>query len=326
MQPEPFPPPGTTVVAVVSTRVACVHVFLPLLQVQVKAADNSINKEAREALVEGFSVALTSHIPSLEGDRCVFRQGLTTHSCCSTALSISRVGPFASWSSSQPCLGTVWCWATLACQGLSPPTTQHKQQMRQLQGHCVPDMAWQVASSCKQGQGLCLSNCIAVHGDRFTSVASCCCGCRIYVTFEELPVQNIAVGNSIMRFATMHTAKSAEHISGGHLGLEACSWAAEGCCENCSLPSSHNCVQKHALYVILDIRTVASRHVLTHVLPLPPYSLNAIASKLFLPALPCSVCGMQRFSPEGRGSAPRVSSAWLGGVCLCSYSAACGSS
>lgn len=60
----------------VSARVARVLVFLLLLQVQVKAADNSINKEAREALVEGFSVALTSHIPSLEGDRCVLRQGL----------------------------------------------------------------------------------------------------------------------------------------------------------------------------------------------------------------------------------------------------------
>lgn len=38
-------------------------------QVQVKAADNSINKEAREALVEGFSKALTSHIPCLNPDR-----------------------------------------------------------------------------------------------------------------------------------------------------------------------------------------------------------------------------------------------------------------
>lgn len=35
----------------------------------MKAADNSINKEAREALVEGFSKALTEHIPCLEGDR-----------------------------------------------------------------------------------------------------------------------------------------------------------------------------------------------------------------------------------------------------------------
>lgn len=38
--------------------------------------------------------------------------------------------------------------------------------------------------------------------------------CRIYITFEELPVQNIAVGNSIMRFATMHTAKSLDNIAG----------------------------------------------------------------------------------------------------------------
>jgi hypothetical protein len=40
-----------------------------------------------------------------------------------------------------------------------------------------------------------------------------CCR-RIYITFEELPVQNIAVGNSIMRFATMHTAKSVDNIAG----------------------------------------------------------------------------------------------------------------
>jgi hypothetical protein len=32
---------------------------------------------------------------------------------------------------------------------------------------------------------------------------------RIYMTFEELPVQNIAVGSSIMKFNTMHTAPSA---------------------------------------------------------------------------------------------------------------------
>lgn len=76
----------------------------PAVMVQVKAADNSINKEAREALVEGFSKALTSHIPCLNPD-------------------------------------------------------------------------------------------------------------RIYITFEELPVQNIAVGNSIMRFATMHTAKSVDNIA-----------------------------------------------------------------------------------------------------------------
>ncbi len=40
------------------------------VQVQVKAADNSISKEAREALVEGFSIALTTHIPCLGADRC----------------------------------------------------------------------------------------------------------------------------------------------------------------------------------------------------------------------------------------------------------------
>lgn len=39
----------------------------------MKAADNSINKEAREALVEGFSTALTSHIPCLHADRCARR-------------------------------------------------------------------------------------------------------------------------------------------------------------------------------------------------------------------------------------------------------------
>lgn len=103
----------------------------------------------------------------------------------------------------------------------------------------MPDM---LVSSCQQGQELWLSNCLAVHRDQFTSAARCCCGCRIYVTFEELPVQNIAVGNSIMRFATMHTAKSAEHISGGQHGLEACSYTAQGSCEDCSLPR----VRKHA--------------------------------------------------------------------------------
>ena len=34
------------------------------------------------------------------------------------------------------------------------------------------------------------------------------------MVFEELPVQNIAVGTNIMRFATMHTAKSVDNISG----------------------------------------------------------------------------------------------------------------
>lgn len=44
-----------------------------------------------------------------------------------------------------------------------------------------------------------------------------CChptACRIYITFEELPVQNIAVGNTMMRFTTMHTAKSLDNIAG----------------------------------------------------------------------------------------------------------------
>jgi hypothetical protein len=47
----------------------------------VKAADNSINKEAREALVEGFSKALTSHIPCLNPDRYTNLSNL----CCADA-------------------------------------------------------------------------------------------------------------------------------------------------------------------------------------------------------------------------------------------------
>jgi hypothetical protein len=38
-------------------------------QVQVKAADASISKEAREALVDEFSRVLTASIPGLEPDR-----------------------------------------------------------------------------------------------------------------------------------------------------------------------------------------------------------------------------------------------------------------
>lgn len=38
-------------------------------QVQVKAADASISKEAREALVDEFSQVLTTSIPALEPDR-----------------------------------------------------------------------------------------------------------------------------------------------------------------------------------------------------------------------------------------------------------------
>lgn len=38
-------------------------------QVQVKAADASISKEAREALVDEFSQVLTKNIPALEPDR-----------------------------------------------------------------------------------------------------------------------------------------------------------------------------------------------------------------------------------------------------------------
>ena len=33
---------------------------------------------------------------------------------------------------------------------------------------------------------------------------------RVYMTFEEIPVQNIAVGSSIMVFDTMRTAASQE--------------------------------------------------------------------------------------------------------------------
>ncbi|KAF8063733.1 hypothetical protein HT031_003589 [Scenedesmus sp. PABB004] len=33
---------------------------------------------------------------------------------------------------------------------------------------------------------------------------------RSYITFEDLPVQNVAVGGSIMTFSTMHTARSVD--------------------------------------------------------------------------------------------------------------------
>eukprot|EP00879_Flechtneria_rotunda_P004351 GHRR01004602.1.p2 GENE.GHRR01004602.1~~GHRR01004602.1.p2 ORF type:complete len:138 (+),score=31.34 GHRR01004602.1:129-542(+) len=36
---------------------------------------------------------------------------------------------------------------------------------------------------------------------------------RLYMTFEDLPVQNIAVGDSIMTFDTMRTAKSLDRIA-----------------------------------------------------------------------------------------------------------------
>jgi hypothetical protein len=47
-----------------------------------------------------------------------------------------------------------------------------------------------------------------------THKQKCAPPCRIYITFEELPVQNIAVGNTMMRFTTMHTAKSLDNIAG----------------------------------------------------------------------------------------------------------------
>eukprot|EP00882_Tetradesmus_deserticola_P007039 GHRQ01007411.1.p1 GENE.GHRQ01007411.1~~GHRQ01007411.1.p1 ORF type:complete len:114 (+),score=37.86 GHRQ01007411.1:179-520(+) len=40
----------------------------------------------------------------------------------------------------------------------------------------------------------------------------CLSGDRIYMIFEEHPVQNFAVGDSIMTFDTMHTAKSVENL------------------------------------------------------------------------------------------------------------------
>jgi hypothetical protein len=36
---------------------------------------------------------------------------------------------------------------------------------------------------------------------------------RVYLTFEELPVQHIAPGTSIMVFDTMHTAPSASELA-----------------------------------------------------------------------------------------------------------------
>jgi len=47
---------------------------------------------------------------------------------------------------------------------------------------------------------------------------------RVYMTFEELPVQNIAVGSSIMVFDTMHTAASMEFTGPTH----AMEFAGEG--------------------------------------------------------------------------------------------------
>eukprot|EP00878_Enallax_costatus_P002169 GHUV01002338.1.p1 GENE.GHUV01002338.1~~GHUV01002338.1.p1 ORF type:complete len:137 (+),score=27.24 GHUV01002338.1:226-636(+) len=38
-------------------------------------------------------------------------------------------------------------------------------------------------------------------------------GDRLYMTFEDIPVQNFAVGDSIMTFDTMHTAKSVENMA-----------------------------------------------------------------------------------------------------------------
>jgi phenylpyruvate tautomerase PptA (4-oxalocrotonate tautomerase family) len=38
-------------------------------------------------------------------------------------------------------------------------------------------------------------------------------GDRLYMTFEDIPVQNFAVGDSIMTFDTMHTAKSSENLA-----------------------------------------------------------------------------------------------------------------
>ncbi|KAF6251181.1 Tautomerase/MIF superfamily [Scenedesmus sp. NREL 46B-D3] len=41
----------------------------------------------------------------------------------------------------------------------------------------------------------------------------CLSGDRIYMIFEEHPVQNFAVGDSIMTFDTMHTANSVENFA-----------------------------------------------------------------------------------------------------------------
>eukprot|EP00775_Hariotina_reticulata_P009091 gene9091-9261_t len=44
-------------------------------------------------------------------------------------------------------------------------------------------------------------------------VAEGLAGDHIYTMFEELPVQNFAVGDAIMTFDTMHTAKSMENLA-----------------------------------------------------------------------------------------------------------------
>jgi hypothetical protein len=61
--------PAASDPAPAAAAAALLLLLLLLLQVTVKAADNSISRDARKELVAGISQALPQHLQCLSGDR-----------------------------------------------------------------------------------------------------------------------------------------------------------------------------------------------------------------------------------------------------------------